>query len=56
MSVVPANLLPGWTAAITDSGLEFGDTEELLLQLDELIAAAPEAEDESNEDSEDESD
>ena len=53
---MPTTMFAGWTAAITDTGLEFGDTEELFSQLEELIAAAPEADDDSDEDSEEESD
>lgn len=39
-----------WIGALEKHGLEFGDTEQLLAKLDELIEAAPEA-DESDEDS-----
>lgn len=39
-----------WIEALEKHGLEFGDTEQLLAKLDELIEAAPEAE-ESDEDS-----
>jgi hypothetical protein len=42
--------LRGWIAAIEDTGLEFGDIDELTSQLDELICAAPEADDDSDED------
>jgi len=45
----------GWVRAFTRAELEFGDSEELLTKLDELIEAAPEAED-SDEDSDEESD
>lgn len=43
--------VPGWIKAITAAELEFGDSEELLTKLDELIEAAPEPDSDSEEES-----
>lgn len=48
--------LAGWAAAIVDTGLEFGDVEELMTTLDELITDAPDADDDDDDDDEDEDD
>jgi hypothetical protein len=40
--VVCCPVLAGWIKSITAAELEFGDSEELMTKLDELIEAAPE--------------
>ncbi|KAI8471870.1 MAG: hypothetical protein J3K34DRAFT_225708 [Monoraphidium minutum] len=42
--------ITGWVVLLTKAGLEVGGEEELQARLEELIAAAPEAEDSSEED------
>jgi hypothetical protein len=53
--LVPTCLLAGFFKKLTDAEFELDEQEELMAELDDAIAAAPEAEDEE-EDSEEESD
>lgn len=47
---VTAAAAAGWIKALKAAELEFGDSEELVTKLEELIEAAPEAEDDSESD------
>jgi hypothetical protein len=42
-----AAAVEGWIKAFKEAELEFGDSEELVAKLEELIEAAPEAEEDS---------